>query len=49
MLPKRHTNLDPTEGFMDFEKLTERVRGFVQAAQTIAVRENHQRIAMRIA
>jgi ATP-dependent Clp protease ATP-binding subunit ClpB len=29
---------------MDFEKLTERVRGFVQAAQTIAVRENHQRI-----
>ena len=30
---------------MDFEKLTERARGFLQAAQTIAVRENHQRIA----
>ena len=30
---------------MDLEKLTERARGFLQAAQTIAVRENHQRIA----
>ncbi|UUR07458.1 ATP-dependent chaperone ClpB [Sphingomonas glaciei] len=30
---------------MDFEKFTDRSRGFVQAAQTIAVRENHQRIA----
>src|SRR6478609_548628 len=29
---------------MDFEKLTDRARGFVQAAQTIAVREHHQRI-----
>jgi ATP-dependent Clp protease ATP-binding subunit ClpB len=29
---------------MDFEKLTDRARGFLQAAQTIAVRENHQRI-----
>ena len=29
---------------MDFEKLTERVRGFLQAAQTIAVREGHQRL-----
>ncbi|HMI41524.1 MAG TPA: ATP-dependent chaperone ClpB, partial [Sphingomicrobium sp.] len=29
---------------MDLEKLTERARGFLQAAQTIAVRENHQRI-----
>ena len=29
---------------MDFEKLTERARGFVQAALTIAVREHHQRI-----
>jgi ATP-dependent Clp protease ATP-binding subunit ClpB len=28
---------------MDFEKFSERARGFVQAAQTIAVRENHQR------
>src|SRR6476646_3299650 len=30
---------------MDFEKLTDRARVFLQAAQTIAVRENHQRIA----
>ncbi len=29
---------------MDYEKLTERARGFLQAAQTIAVREHHQRI-----
>ncbi|MCF6273651.1 MAG: ATP-dependent chaperone ClpB [Rhodobacteraceae bacterium] len=28
---------------MDFEKFTERSKGFVQAAQTIAQRENHQR------
>ena len=30
---------------MDLEKLTERARGFLQAAQTISVREHHQRIA----
>ncbi|HET7709506.1 MAG TPA: ATP-dependent chaperone ClpB [Sphingomicrobium sp.] len=30
---------------MDLEKLTVRARGFLQAAQTIAARENHQRIA----
>src|SRR6476660_3564054 len=30
---------------MDFEKLTDLARGFLQAAQTIAVREHHQRIA----
>jgi len=29
---------------MDLEKLTDRARGFLQAAQTIASRENHQRI-----
>ena len=29
---------------MDFEKLTERARGFIQAASTIAIREFHQRI-----
>jgi len=29
---------------MDIEKLTERARGFLQAAQTIAVREYHQRL-----
>jgi ATP-dependent Clp protease ATP-binding subunit ClpB len=28
---------------MDFEKFSERARGFVQAGQTIALRENHQR------
>jgi len=28
---------------MNFEKFSERARGFVQAAQTIAMRENHQR------
>ena len=30
---------------MDLNKFTERARGFVQAAQTIAIRENHQRLA----
>src|SRR5437868_15098511 len=30
---------------MDFERLTDRARGLLQAAQTIAVREHHQRIA----
>ena len=30
---------------MDFEKLTDRAKGFLQAAQTIASREHHQRIA----
>ncbi|WP_380055585.1 ATP-dependent chaperone ClpB [Falsihalocynthiibacter sp. SS001] len=29
---------------MNLEKFTERSRGFVQAAQTIAIRENHQRL-----
>ncbi|WP_438961037.1 ATP-dependent chaperone ClpB [Nereida sp.] len=29
---------------MDLEKFTERARGFVQAAQTIAARESHQRL-----
>ncbi|RUS58884.1 ATP-dependent chaperone ClpB [Pseudorhodobacter sp. E13] len=30
---------------MNLEKFTERSRGFLQAAQTIALRENHQRLA----
>ena len=30
---------------MNLEKFTERSRGFIQAAQTIATRENHQRLA----
>ncbi|WP_019016381.1 ATP-dependent chaperone ClpB [Elioraea tepidiphila] len=30
---------------MDIEKFTERAKGFIQAAQTIAIREYHQRIA----
>ena len=29
---------------MDIEKFTERARGFLQAASTIAIREFHQRI-----
>ena len=29
---------------MDFEKFSERARGFIQTAQTIALRENHQRV-----
>jgi ATP-dependent Clp protease ATP-binding subunit ClpB len=28
---------------MDFENYTERSRGFVQAAQSLALREGHQR------
>ncbi|MEM9435380.1 MAG: ATP-dependent chaperone ClpB [Pseudomonadota bacterium] len=30
---------------MNLDKLTERAQGFVQAAQTIAMRENHQRLS----
>ncbi|WP_457650895.1 ATP-dependent chaperone ClpB [Profundibacter sp.] len=30
---------------MDMEKFTERSRGFIQAAQTIAMREDHQKLA----
>ena len=30
---------------MNLEKLTDRAKGFLQAAQTIAIRMNHQRIA----
>ena len=30
---------------MDMEKFTERSRGFLQAAQTIAMRENHQKLS----
>jgi len=33
------------ENAMNLEKFTERSRGFVQAAQTIAMRESHQRLA----
>jgi ATP-dependent Clp protease ATP-binding subunit ClpB len=29
---------------MDLEKFTDRARGFLQSAQTVAVRMNHQRI-----
>ena len=29
---------------MDIEKFTERARGFLQAAQTIAIRDFHQRV-----
>src|SRR5215471_10078783 len=30
--------------FMDFEKYSERTRGFIQAAQTLAQRSSHQRL-----
>ncbi len=30
---------------MNLEKFTERSRGFIQAAQTIAMREDHQKLA----
>ena len=30
---------------MDFEKFTERARGFVQSAQSLALREGHQQFA----
>ena len=30
---------------MDIEKFTDRAKGFLQAAQTIAIREYHQRVA----
>ena len=29
---------------MDLSKFTERARGFIQSAQTIAIRDNHQRV-----
>jgi len=29
---------------MNLEKLTDRAKGFIQSAQTIAIRENHQLI-----
>ena len=28
---------------MDFEKFTDRTKGFIQSAQSLALRENHQR------
>src|ERR1700754_1224667 len=30
---------------MDLEKFTDRAKGFLQSAQTVAIRMNHQRIA----
>ena len=30
---------------MNLEKFTDRAKGFLQAAQTIAIRMNHQRIS----
>jgi ATP-dependent Clp protease ATP-binding subunit ClpB len=35
---------DAEEKAMNFEKFSERAKGFVQAAQTIAIREDHQRV-----
>jgi ATP-dependent Clp protease ATP-binding subunit ClpB len=36
--------LNKKENTMDLSKFTERSRGFIQAAQTIATRDNHQRL-----
>ena len=33
---------------MDIEKFTDRARGFLQSAQTIAIREYHQRVTPNI-
>jgi ATP-dependent Clp protease ATP-binding subunit ClpB len=30
---------------MNFEKYTDRARGFIQAAQSLALREGHQQVA----
>ena len=30
---------------MNIEKFTDRAKGFLQSAQTVAIRNNHQRIA----
>ncbi|MFZ4383161.1 MAG: Clp protease N-terminal domain-containing protein, partial [Sandarakinorhabdus sp.] len=30
---------------MNIEKFTERAKGFLQSAQTVAIRNNHQRVA----
>ena len=30
---------------MDFEKFTDRTKGFIQSAQSLALREGHQRFA----
>ena len=30
---------------MDLNKYTERAKGFLQSAQTVAIRNNHQRVA----
>src|ERR1700751_1783855 len=35
----------PREAHMDFEKYTERARGFIQSAQSLALREGHQQFA----
>src|SRR5690242_8163119 len=37
-VPRRRVN-------MDFEKYTERARGFIQSAQALALREGHQRFS----
>src|SRR5215471_14629673 len=38
----RGRGVRPREKLMDFEKFTDRARGFVQSAQSLAVREGHQ-------
>jgi ATP-dependent Clp protease ATP-binding subunit ClpB len=40
-----HTCLAEEVGFMDFEKYTDRAKGFVQSAQGLALREGHQQFS----
>src|SRR4029078_7662215 len=40
---RRHNG--PREGGMNFEKYTDRARGFIQSAQSMALREGHQQFA----
>lgn len=42
--PRPQRMLERKDTIMNLEKFTERARGFIQAAQTIAMREDHQRL-----
>src|SRR5215207_8041061 len=46
VLHKDNTIWAPTGGHrMNLEKFTDRAKGFLQSAQTVAIRMNHQRIS----
>jgi ATP-dependent Clp protease ATP-binding subunit ClpB len=42
-MPSGFRDTGRKETIMDFEKYTERSRGFLQSGQTLALREGHQR------